>query len=102
MRAFVFIRDPKDLTTEEQAELVLICQRSATAEMSYQLTQQFMSMLRLRRGQEFETWLQAVEASHISELSRFAHSLRKRQGGRCGWTDPLLQQWASRGAGPEA
>ena len=74
---WLFIRDPGDLTTEEQAELALICQRSATAQESYQLTQQFMSMLRLRRGQEFETWLQAVEASHISELSRFAHSLLK-------------------------
>ncbi len=74
---WLFIRDPKDLTTEQQAELELICQRSATAEVSYQLTQQFMSMLRLRRGQEFETWLEAVEASHISELRRFAHSLLK-------------------------
>jgi len=74
---WLFIRDPGDLTTEEQAELALICQRSATAQESYQLTQQFMRMLRLRRGQEFETWLQAVEASHISELSRFAHSLLK-------------------------
>jgi transposase len=74
---WLFIRDPGDLTTEEQAELALICQRSATAQESYQLTQQFMRMLRLRRGQEFETWLQAVEASHIAELSRFAHSLLK-------------------------
>ena len=74
---WLFMRDPGDLTTEEQAELALICQRSATAQESYQLTQQFMRMLRLRRGQEFETWLQAVEASHISELSRFAHSLLK-------------------------
>jgi len=74
---WLFIRDPGDLTTEEQAELELICQRSATAEESYQLTQQFMSMLRLRHGQEFETWLAAVEASHIPELRRFAHSLLK-------------------------
>jgi transposase len=69
------IRDPKDLTTKEQAELELICQRSATAQESYQLTQQFMRMLRQRRGQEFETWVSAVEASHIPELRRFAHSL---------------------------
>ena len=34
-----------------------------------------MSMLRQRRGQEFEAWLSAVEASHIPELRRFAHSL---------------------------
>ncbi len=72
---WLFIRDPKQLTAEKQAELELICQRSETARKTYVLTQQFMSMLRLRRGQEFETWLSAVEASHIAELCRFAHSL---------------------------
>jgi transposase len=70
-----FIRDPKQLTSEKQAELELICQRSETARLTYELTQQFMTMLRLRRGQEFEEWLQAVEASQIAELRRFAHSL---------------------------
>jgi transposase len=73
----LFIRDPKKLTAEEVAELALICQRSATAQKSYQLTQQFMTMLRLRRGQEFAMWLQAVEVSHIAELTGFAHSLLK-------------------------
>jgi len=73
----LFIGDPKQLTAEKQAELELICQRSETARKTYALTQQFMTMLRLRRGQEFEAWLQAVEASHIAELSRFAHSLCK-------------------------
>jgi len=43
------------------------------------LTQQFMSMLRLRHGQEFERWLSAVEASHIPELRRFAQGLLKDQ-----------------------
>src|SRR3989475_12089019 len=72
-----FIRDPKQLTPEKQTELELICQRSETARQTYELTQQFMAMLRLRHGQEFEAWLQAVEASHITELRRFAHSLCK-------------------------
>ncbi len=74
---WLFIRDPKQLTTEKQAELELICQHSEMARKTYVLTQQFMTMLRLRRGQEFETWLSAVEASHIAELCRFAHSLCK-------------------------
>ncbi len=74
---WLFIRDPKQLTTEKQAELELICQHSETARKTYALTQQFMAMLRLRRGQEFEAWLEAVEASHIAELCRFAHSLCK-------------------------
>jgi hypothetical protein len=75
---WLFIHHPKQLTTEELeelAELELICQRSQTARKTYELTQQFMTMLRLRRGQEFEAWLSAVEASHIPELRRFVHSL---------------------------
>lgn len=72
---WLFIRDPKQLTAEKQAELDLICQRSEIARQTYALTQQFMTMLRLRRGQDFEAWLAAVEASHIAELRRFAHSL---------------------------
>jgi transposase len=74
---WLFIRDPKQLTAEKQAELELICQHSETARKTYALTQPFLTMLRLRRGQEFETWLSAVEASHIAELCRFAHSLCK-------------------------
>jgi transposase len=74
---WLFIRDPKQLTTKKQAELELICQRSETARLTYALTQQFMTMLRLRRGQEFEAWLEAVEASHIPELHRFAQGLLK-------------------------
>jgi transposase len=81
---WLFIRDPNQLTAAEQTELALICQRSALAEVSYRLTQQFMRMLRLRRGQEFETWLSAVEASQIPELRRFAQGLRKRQKCCCG------------------
>jgi transposase len=74
---WLFMRDPRQLTPEKQTELELICQRSETARQTYELTQQFMTMLRLRRGQEFEAWLQAVEASHIAELRRFARSLCK-------------------------
>jgi transposase len=73
----LFIRDPKQLTTKKQAELELICQRSETARKTYALTQQFMSMLRLRRGQDFEMWLSAVEASQIPEMRRFAQGLLK-------------------------
>ncbi len=74
---WLFIRDPAQLTSKKQAELELICQHSETARLTYLLTQQFMTMLRLRRGQNFEAWLSAVEASHIPELHRFAQGLLK-------------------------
>jgi transposase len=75
--SWLFIRDPAQLTPEKQAELELICQRSETAYKTYALAQQFMRMLRLRRGQDFERWLSAVEASQIPELRRFAKGLLK-------------------------
>jgi Transposase len=74
---WLFLRDPAQLTAEKQAEVELICQRSETARKAYALTQQFMTMLRLRHGQDFETWLSAVEASQIPELHRFAQGLLK-------------------------
>lgn len=72
---WLFIRDPEHLTPTQQADLELICQRSETARKTYELTQQFMSMLRKLRGQDFETWLEAIEACQIPELRRFAHGL---------------------------
>lgn len=74
---WLFLRDPGDLMPEEQAELVVICQRSATAKQTYQLTQQFVTMLRQRQGQDLERWLAAVEASQIPELCQFARGLRR-------------------------
>ena len=39
---WLFLRDREKLTAEKQAELELICQRSETARLTYELTQQFM------------------------------------------------------------
>jgi Transposase len=47
---WMFLRDPKQLTMQKQAELELICQRSETARKTYELTQQFMTMLALASG----------------------------------------------------
>ena len=72
---WLFIRDPKRLTAEEQAEVDLICQRSATAAQTYRLTQAFVTMARQRTGQDFQAWIEAVEASQIPQLRRFARGL---------------------------
>jgi transposase len=74
---WLFIRKPHQLKPEEQEELELICQHSQTARTVYELTQQFMALLRQRRGQDFEAWVEAVEASHLPELQRFVHGLLK-------------------------
>lgn len=97
-----FIRDPKQLTAEQHVELELICPRRETARTTYELTQQVMTMLRLRRGQN----ARAVARSGRSQLHRGAASVCPRlvpgQGGRRGWLDALRKQWAGRGPGPQA
>ena len=72
---WLFIRDPEHLTSEEQAEVALICERSETASQTYRLTQAFVTMLRRRQGQNLQAWVEAVEASPIPELRRFARGL---------------------------
>lgn len=74
---WLFIRQEKDLTAEERIELFLLCQHSPTAKLAYLLVQAFLTMLRQRRGEEFEGWVQAAEVSHIPELERFALNLQR-------------------------
>jgi transposase len=70
-----FMRDAEQLTSTQQVNLEQICQRSETARKTYELTQQFMRMHSPRRGQDFEIWFDAVQASQIPALHRFARSL---------------------------
>ena len=41
------------------------------ADLAYNLVQQFASMLRTRTGEQLDTWLEQVRASHIRELQSF-------------------------------
>ena len=54
--------------------VVAIVLTTLVVNVRYLLTQQFMSMLRLRRGQEFETWLSALPATPHAPLT---HTLRR-------------------------
>ena len=84
---WLFIRKVEDLTSDERIELFLLCHQSPTAKLAYLLVLAFLTMLRLRLGYEFEGWLQAVEASRIPELQRFANSLlRDRKAVEAGLT----------------
>jgi transposase len=72
-----FIRDPADLKEKEQRALAVIRQASPTANIAYELAQDFMQMLRHREGQRLDVWLDQVRASHIPELQRFVRSIQR-------------------------
>ncbi|MBO0796410.1 MAG: ISL3 family transposase, partial [Ktedonobacteraceae bacterium] len=74
---WLFVRDPHDLDETEQSTLQAIREASPTAETLYQLVQEFMLLLRQRKGERLDAWLENVAASQISELSRMVRSIER-------------------------
>ncbi|HLX58655.1 MAG TPA: transposase [Ktedonobacteraceae bacterium] len=74
---WLFVRTPSDLDETERQDLAVICQASPTANMMYELVQDFMNMLRHRKGEHLEDWLRSARESHIKELQRFVRSIER-------------------------
>jgi len=74
---WLFIREQTTLTTQEQEDLTCIRQASPTAEASYRLVQDFLTMVRKREGERLDTWIEAAQQSAISELHSFVTGLLK-------------------------
>jgi hypothetical protein len=55
---WLFVRDPHDLSKNEQSTLQAIREASPTAETLYQLVQEFLSLLRQRKGERLDSWLE--------------------------------------------
>ncbi len=72
--AWLFLRDPKHLKEEEKQTLSLI-RTSPTIERAYELSQQFVTMVKERDSQRLASWLRACQASEISDLMTFAQRL---------------------------
>jgi transposase len=75
--ALLFVYQPDDLDETQQKELALIRQASPSAETAYGLAQAFMQMIREQTGQQLDTWLGEVEASHLPELESFAKGIQQ-------------------------
>jgi len=74
--AFLYIRRPDDLDREQALYLRCIQREEATLARAYALAQEFMDMLRQRRGDMFDVWVEQARASGIDRLARFAAGLR--------------------------
>ncbi len=74
---WLFVCQPEKLDQRQQAELALIRQASPSAETAYGLAQAFMQMIREHTGQQLDTWLSEVEASHLPELEAFAKGIQQ-------------------------
>lgn len=72
-----FVRDPHDLDRTAHATLQALLQASPTAQALYPLVQEFLSLLRQRKGERLEAWLEKVRGAQIAELSRLARSIER-------------------------
>ena len=61
----------------QQKHLTLLCETDQEIREANLLVQEFTAMLRERKGEGFDDWLQKVEQQGISELGGFAQSLKK-------------------------
>ena len=92
---------PEKLDEIQQAELALIRQASPSAEIAYGLAQAFMHMIREQTGQQLDTWLDEVEASHLPELESFAKGIQQDKaavlaGLTLPWSNGLLEGHVNR------
>ncbi len=68
---WLFFRKQEDLKEEELAYLRLLRQASPPVEATYQLVNTFLQMVRERTGEQLDTWLGAVQASHLNAFQPF-------------------------------
>lgn len=90
--AGLFLRRPEQLTSEEQRYLALLVAQDAHVAALHQLTRDFTTMVRERRGLELDAWLQSAEVAGIVPLRRFARGLsRDLDAVRAG----LIEPWSN-------
>jgi transposase len=61
----------------QQSYLTQLCQQDPQIAQTYELIQEFTTMLREREGERFDEWLARVEAQGVPELQSFAQGLKK-------------------------
>ena len=75
--AGLFLRRPEQVTNEQQRYVDLLCEQDAAVAALHQLTRDFTTLVRERRAQALDRWLEEAEASGIAPLRRFAAGLNR-------------------------
>ena len=74
---FLFLARSEQLDGEEQETVRQLRQSHPEADLAYALVQQFAQMLRTRRGEQLDTWLEKVRASQIREFQSFVLGIER-------------------------
>ncbi len=73
----LFMRCPDKLEEIEQEHLTAFRQVDPSLDMTYQLVQDFLLMMRTLEGERLDTWLTQVHGSQLPELESFAHGVER-------------------------
>jgi transposase len=66
--SFLFLRRPEELGAEDQETLALLRSLHPEVNQAYELVQQFAHILRARKGEQLDDWLEQVRVSQSHEL----------------------------------
>jgi transposase len=61
----------------QQKYLTQLCQADLQIAQTYELIQEFITLLREREGERFDEWLSRVDEQGVTELQSFAQGLRR-------------------------
>jgi hypothetical protein len=83
----------------QQNYLTHLCERDPQIAQTYELIQEFTTMLRERGGNHLDEWLDRVEKQGVPELQSFAEATEKRLRRGESKPHPLVEQRPDGGAG---
>ena len=75
--SWLFVLSKEKLTATQQRQLEQMCQASQDLSSAYELSQDFLGMLRERRAQDLKDWIRAAKSSQVTELTSFAKSVQQ-------------------------
>jgi transposase len=74
---WLFFRRSEDLKKEELESLQQLRQASPQIETTYQLVEAFLHMVRERKGEQLDAWLNAVDSSHLDAFQSFVTGVQQ-------------------------
>jgi transposase len=75
--AWLLVRTPEQLSTEQEAYRAALCQVCPEIAVAYELAQRFVLMVRHRQVSELDSWLADAQVSAVSQIKTLAAGLRK-------------------------
>jgi transposase len=74
---WLWLRPQARLTSAEQEAVLALCQAHPDLDLAYQLTQEFVTMLKQHQADLLADWIRRARGSHIPELVTFGRGLKR-------------------------